>query len=662
MSEPEKEQERALHRLPEGEVAAAKQRGGVLRRLWRRLVHACRWLCAPNALGRPVTLRPRSVRLLLLLALGHLLLLLLLGAALYRASTMPDLARPVSSQALPTAASESTATPGPTPTALGSGGAIAFSLRRDGNTDLYALNQETRQLVRLTHHPAEDRSPAWSPDGDYLAFASNRADNWDIYLLDLVSGALIRLTHHASFDAHPSWSPDGAWLAFETYRDGNLDIYRMSTTGKQLHAVTTDPAADFAPAWAPDGEALAFTSWRDGSKDIFLRLLREDYPLVNITQSPDLDEDKPAWSADGSRLAYVSGPEGQTSVQVAAFDWETLSTDQTETEFFGTGDAPAWAPDGESLVYVHTRSGGEGHLRSHLVAASMAGWALFHEVYSTEGLLDGIMWTDAPLSPRVVARAQEANAGGAGGQLSSSLYAEVVQPTPAEGVPTELIALPGVRVAELMAEPPEEGAPRLSDRVNDSFNALRRRVIEETGWDYLSELDSAWLPLSYTPPSGHSRRSWHLCGRAFALNQEPYEASSTPEEGPQIALVREDIGTATYWRVFLRAAVQDGSMGEPLRVLPWDLHARDEGGRAEVDGGVPMERIPPGYYVDFTALARDYGWERVPSLWRWRHFWPDILWWEYRKTGDLTWWSCMLEVFAPEEIEAAFGPIPGPEG
>jgi hypothetical protein len=275
----------------------------------------------------------------------------------------------------------------------------------------------------------------------------------------------------------------------------------------------------------------------------------------------------------------------------------------------------------------------------------MTGWTLFHEVYSAEGLLDDLAWTDSPLSPRVVARAKERSPTASGDGQSLSLYAEVVQPTPAEGVPCDLVSLPGVTV--------EEGSPSLSDEVNDSFNALRRRLAEEAGWDYLSELESAWLPTTYTPPSGHSRRSWHLCGRAFALNQGPYEEES------RIALVREDVGNATYWRVFLRADEQDGSLGEPLRDLPWDLNARDGGGRAEVEGGALAERIPSGYYVDLTALARDYGWERVPSLWRWRHFWPDILWWEYRKMDDLTWWTCMLRVFEPKEIESTFGPIPG---
>jgi len=220
-----------------------------------------------------------------------------------------------------------------------------------------------------------------------------------------------------------------------------------------------------------------------------------------------------------------------------------------------------------------------------------------------------------------------------------SFYAEVVQPTPSDGVPFELVELPSVSA--------EEGRPLLSDQVNDSFNALRRRVAEEAGWDYLANLESAWLPMSYDPPSGHSRRSWHLCGRAFAVSQEPYEL-----DDPQIVLAREDQGTATYWRI------QDGSRGEPLRILPWDLNARATGGQAEVDGGALLDQPPAGYYVDFTALASDYGWERVPSKWRWRYFWPDILWWEYQKTGGLSWWDCMLTVCEPEDIESSFGPIP----
>ncbi len=610
----------------------------MLRRLWNRVAFTLAWLRRPDEVGQPIMLRPRGVRLLVLLILGNLVVLVLLTIALYQATTMPLVVE--SPLPLPAAAAISpgpSPIPGLSPTPNGLGGAIAFTLRRNGNADIYALNQAERQLVRLTYDPAEDRDPAWSPDGDYIAFASNRAHNWDIYLLDLVSGALIRLTHDPGFDANPSWSPDGRWIAFESYRRGNLDIYAMSTTGGQVRRITTDRAPDYGPAWSPDGRAIAFSSFRDGNKDIYLYLLDDEGEIINVTQSPDLDEDDPTWSPGGTQLAYVSGPRGNPSIQVTTFDWDAMAANQVQTELFGAGSSPAWAPDGQSLIYAYERGG-----RSHLVAASMTGWALFQEVYSIDGPLDDLAWMSLALSPRVVARAQAAEPAG-----GPPFYVELVQPTPVSGPPYRLFPLPN-------AGGDEEAF--LSDRVNESFNALRQRVIEETGWDYLATLGSSWLPITHTPPSGHSRMSWHVCGRAIGLDQEPYE-----DDEPRVELMREDVGNVTYWRVFIRAAEQDGSMGEPLREAVWDLNARQESGRAMVEGGAPKAHIPAGYYVDFTTLAGDYGWERMPALWRWRYFWPDIRWWEFQKTDGLTWWECMLGVFEPEEIEAAFGPIPGYE-
>jgi TolB protein len=623
------------------ETELTEERENVLRRLWGRVAFALAWLRKPDEVGQPITLRPRGVRLLVLLILGNLVILATLIVALYQLAGM-EVAPEPPQQIVATATFGPSPTPAPTPTPLGSGGAIAFTLRSGGNTDVYALNQIDRQLVRLTYDPAEDRDPAWSPDGDYIAFASNRADNWDIYLLDLVSGTLIRLTHDPDFDANPSWSPDGDWIAFESYRRGNLDIYVMSTAGKQVQRITTDSAPDYEPVWSPDSRAIAFTSFRDGDKDIYLWSL-DDREEVNVTRSPGLDEDEPAWSPDQAQLAYVSGSRGNSAIQVTTFDWDTMAADQTQTEYFGAGGSPIWSPDGTSLIYTYERG-----QRSYLVAADMTGWALFHEVYSADGLLDDLAWTSLPLSPRIIARARAAEPA-----AGPPFYVEVVQPTPTAGPPYRLVQL-------LNVKDDEEGQALLSDRVDESFNALRQRTLEEAGWDYVADLGSSLAPITYTPPSGHSRRSWRVCGRAIGLNQEPYEAA-LPGEDPQVELIRQDVGNVTYWRVFIRAAEQDGSMGQPLREAPWNLNARQEDGRAGVEGGAPRERVPDGYYVDFTTLANDCGWERVPALWRWRYFWPDIRWWEFQKTDGLTWWEGMLEVFEPDDIEAAFGPIPGYE-
>lgn len=49
---------------------------------------------------------------------------------------------------------------------------IAFT--RDD--DIYIVNTNGENLVRLTNHPANDISPVWSPDGTQIIFASNRND------------------------------------------------------------------------------------------------------------------------------------------------------------------------------------------------------------------------------------------------------------------------------------------------------------------------------------------------------------------------------------------------------------------------------------------------------------------------------------------------------
>lgn len=586
-----------------------------------------------------VTLSSRALRLLALLVLANGLILATLGVALYR-STVALQARPPVVTVVVTATPPPNPTPAPSPTPFGSGGAIAFTLRRNGNSDIYAINQATREVVRLTGDPAEDRDPAWSPDGQLLAFASRRGGNWDVYLLDLEGGALIRLTRHPGFDAGPTWSPDGRRIAFESYREDNLDIYVMDADGSNVRRLTTDPAPDYSPAWSPDGSAIAFVSYRNGNRDIFLYILEGEWAgmEINLTNTPDIDESDPAWSPDGKRLAYTVSRSGYATVQVSTLEWTGRSGPQAQpmlrlssTGLFGSGSAPTWAPDGQSLLTVYRRAG-----YSYLIASSLYGWGLSQEIYSDPGLISRPVWGTVPLSARAIARARAAEP-----KEEPPLYTEFIQ----SSSPTETLV-------SLVYLPDPSGKYewlRLNDRVDDSFQALRRRVREEAGWDYLASVALTWQPME----SADQRQNWHLCGRAVDLDQSPYD-----ETPPRILLVREDVGNETYWRVYLRAARQDGSMGEPLRVPPWDLRARETDSTAAAQGGRPMEKIPSGYYVDFTTLAADYGWERAPALFRWRYYWPDINWWHLQKTEGKDWWECMLEVYGPEKIQAVFGSLP----
>ncbi len=522
------------------------------------------------------------------------------------------------------------------PDIFGGGGAAVFSLRRSGNTDIYIRRLADDQLLRLTYHPAEDREPVWAPDGETLAFVSQRGKNWDIYRLDLVSGALIRLTRHPHYDAHPSWSPDGAFIAFESYRGGNLDIFIMSSDGSEVHQLTANQAADFAPAWSPDGRHIAFVSYREGSRDIFLYPLDagSEAAVINLTQTPDRDEDAPTWSPDGSRLAFSVGRFSAETIYITTFDWSSKFLDEAHIQLFNPGTRPDWSPDGTSLIYEYQRTD-----QAHLIADSVSGWGEGRELFSADVQAHDPNWDVPTVDPQILAQRRQTAP-----MATASLYIEEILPKPESGPPYTIIGLRDINGGD--------DREFLSDRVNDSFEALRQRVLKETGSDYLATIGDSFRALAVEPPPGQSPRSWHKAGRAFDLNQGLYE-----REEPLIELVREDIGFRTYWRVYLRAARQDGSLGEPLHQAPWDLTARQAGGLAAREGGELEQEIPLGYYVDFTELAADYGWERVPANNRWRHQWADTNWWAFQKSQGLTWLDAMLELYRLDQIEAVFGPI-----
>jgi TolB protein len=248
-------------------------------------------------------------------------------------------------------------------------------------------------------------------------------------------------------------------------------------------------------------------------------------------------------------------------------------------------------------------------------------------------------WSIPTVDPQTVVQKRQ------GARLeSTSIFLEEILPTPEGGPSYSIVALRDVNGGD--------DREFMSDRVNDSFEALRQSVFEETGMDYLATIGDSFRAITVEPAPGQSPRSWHKAGRAFDLNQGLYE-----REERLLELVREDIGFRTYWRVYLRAARQDGSLGEPLHQAPWDLKARQAGGLAAREGGQVSQEVPLGYYVDFTELAADYGWERVPASNGWRQQWADTNWWQFQKTEGLTWPEAMLELYRLDQIEAVFGPL-----
>ena len=129
---------------------------------------------------------------------------------------------------------------------------IAFSSDHDGNLEIYSVDTDGANLVRLTNHPGRDTQPAWSPDGRKIAFTSDRRNGFslEIYVMNADGEKLVQLTTDhppAVNDESPSWSPDGTKIAFASNRGDSYDIYVMDADGNNLVQLTRGRAKEVSP-------------------------------------------------------------------------------------------------------------------------------------------------------------------------------------------------------------------------------------------------------------------------------------------------------------------------------------------------------------------------------------------------------------------------------
>jgi TolB protein len=577
--------------------------------------------------ARPAS-RSVTLRLLLFLAVIVVGLLTWVGLELRASSSRlpadPTLwALATSLRHTPTASPPLTDTPPaamdtPAPTLPAAFGTVVYASRQHGRTHLWAVAPGDTQPIALTGGDWDDVSPAIDPAGERVAFASHREGQWDLYVLDLRSGAIARLTDTPAYEGHPTWSPDGLWLAYEAAYDSDLDIWVIPVDGGQEPIqLTNQPGADICPAWDPNGRTIAFISDREGNPDLYLANLDDpDQRFENLTRTPIDVESAPAYSPDGARLAYSVRQGGVDEIRVLDLNLATRAPGS-----IGQGAQPAWSPDGTSLAAVV-----DSPRSAHLVVYALEARAGFPAGLARTGDVQSLAWSPVGLPGEAAVRATEIP----------------VSPPLAE---PESETLSDLGRYQLVTLPDYGSTPhQLSDAVDQAFNALRDRVAREAGWDFLGSLEHAFVGLNDPLPPGFAYADWLYTGRAFSFNLAAFQAG-------WVEVLREDFAGQTYWRIFVRASQQDGSLGEPLRARPWAFDSRFAGDPTAYDqGGQPRPGIPAGYYIDFTRLAGDFGFERLPALTNWRTYYPAARFNEFARIEALDWGQAMLQLYPPEAI------------
>lgn len=498
-------------------------------------------------------------------------------------------------------------------------GTIVFSVVNNGYSNINGFQPGLPGYIRLTSHPWDDIDPSISPDGLKIAYSSKQNGYWNIYILDLTNGQSHPVTDSAEYDAHPVWSPDGSQLLIETYIDTyfQLQIVDLSTGSSIIEQLTAGDYSSYDANWSPDGQNIAYISNQSGSPAIWMVSITENqrqYFALPIDQTEEPAH--PTFSPDGTKLAWSALKDGFRTIYV----WDRTQSDQNPRSI-GRGDQLAWGPDSQVILCSLRQP-----LNTYLTAYSLLYGNMVLPPFNLPGEVSGIDWH--PGSPD-----WQQNSWVTEKQTMVDNPPYLVQVTPV----VERGRFNIVQVTGLDLE-----YPYLHDMVDESFQALRNRLIFETGWDFLANIQSAFLPISQIPEPDQVQE-WLYTGRGISINPVPLSVG-------WMHLIKETYGSETFWRVYIRPVFQDGSMGAPVHTQAWDINSRYNNDPAAYEQGGKLSGSEiSGYWVDFTDYAHRFGWERLSALSNWVTYYSAARFNIFINNGGLSWKAAMLELY-PKEI------------
>lgn len=236
------------------------------------------------------------------------------------------------------------------------GRSLVFWSRRDGNADVFVMGADGRSPRNMAYDPAENGFEEfylrWHPGGDLIAFFSNRFGNEGygcavhrVGLMNVAGGieSMYPLTGLIGNQETLDWSPDGGQLAFSSKSCAgtgvNLQLYLWHRADESVTQLTKDAFINAGPAFSHDGRFLAYHSFRDGNSEIMLLDL-ESGEAVNLTNHPAKDS-HPTWSPDDRQIAFVTDRDGNDEIYVMDVAGTNL---QNLTNHPARDFEPRWSP------------------------------------------------------------------------------------------------------------------------------------------------------------------------------------------------------------------------------------------------------------------------------------------------------------------------------
>src|SRR5262245_34650965 len=187
-----------------------------------------------------------------------------------------------------------------------------YSWDYDPEMDIYAYNEKSGAMKRLTTARGYDAEASYSPDGQWIAFSSMRdAYNRtltaaeqkaldenpsyfaEIYIMKADGTGQKRLTSVPGYDGGPFLTHDGSRLVRRRFDEQGLiaDVWTMKLDGTDAKQITHFGSMGWAPYEHPSGEYIIFASNKLGFEnfELFMVDAKGEKEPVRVTYSDGFD-------------------------------------------------------------------------------------------------------------------------------------------------------------------------------------------------------------------------------------------------------------------------------------------------------------------------------------------------------------------------------------
>jgi serine/threonine protein kinase len=214
-----------------------------------------------------------------------------------------------------------------------------------------------RQGKRLsTVGDPEDVEPifvALSRDGRRLVEMRTVEGNSDVWLIDIDRGTRRRLTHDPARDAVPVWSPDGRDIFYASERTGIFAIYRVAVDGSSTESLVTSGVAPQLPTdVSADGQLLSFRQQNPRGGDTLWTLRLDGHSKPTPLADTPSEQKGGRFSPDGKWMVYQSNETGRWEVYLRRIPGLNAAIPISKSG----GYSPFWRHDGRELFFTDPKN------------------------------------------------------------------------------------------------------------------------------------------------------------------------------------------------------------------------------------------------------------------------------------------------------------------